>query len=135
MELISALRRAASCWRDFSSLVSTGTGGSFFSLGLLSGVRFVQRPSGRRFFMARAAVLHVQGKRGLGNKSVGAALGGAGRRRKRHLDAVNRIVTGVALYGHSACGSNQAFEFGARQMLGRRRAGVVINLFFDHGAI
>src|SRR5579862_9031571 len=127
MELMSASRRAASCSRDFSSLVAAGSDGAFSSLEIFLEVCFVQWPSGS-FFMARAAALDVQRKRGLGNKSVGAALGRAGCGRKRHLDAIDRIVTGVALYGHSACGSNQAFEFGARQMLGRRRAGIVINL-------
>src|SRR5262249_20976090 len=53
----------------------------------------------------------------------------------RHFRAVDRPVERVALDGDAAGSADKAFELGARSEFGSLGAGVMIDLFFDHGAV
>src|SRR4029077_12238640 len=53
----------------------------------------------------------------------------------RHFRAVHWTIQGVALDGDAAGFADQALEFGTRGELGGLGAGVVVDFFFDDGAV
>ena len=56
-------------------------------------------------------------------------------RRRRHPGSIDRAIEGVALDGYAACFANQPFKLGSWRELVGGGPSIVINLFFDNGAV
>src|SRR6516165_2832208 len=82
-----------------------------------------------------SAIFHRQQTRTLSVQSKGDETGGRSGDDGRKLRAVDGAVERVAFHGDAAGRADEALEFGARSKLGGLRAGIVIDLLFDDGAV